>query len=80
MGARNLTGTSPHSDGVHGDGTVARRRRATGEALLALDGNIEEKVGLITGNNGKWAEGERVADGSVVATKAGNAAGAKGPY
>jgi hypothetical protein len=79
MGARNLTGTSPHSGGVRGDGTVARKRRATGEALLALDGNIVQKVGPITGSTGKWVEGERVADGSVVAMKAGNAAGAKGP-
>ncbi len=37
------------------------------------------KVGSITGNTGKWAEDERVADGSVVAAKAGNSAGAKGP-
>ena len=29
---------------------------------------------------GKWAEGERVADGSAVARKPGNAGGAKGPY
>ena len=37
------------------------------------------KVGPITGRAGKWAEGERVAEGSVVATKPGNAGGAKGP-
>ena len=38
-----------------------------------------EQGGPITGDPGKSAEGERVADGSVVAMKRGNARGAKGP-
>jgi len=41
--------------------------------------NHWSKVGLITGKPGKWAEGERVADGFVLAKKPGNAGGAKGP-
>jgi hypothetical protein len=41
--------------------------------------NRRKKVDLITGNTGKWVEGERVADGSVVVMKSGNADGAKGP-
>ena len=41
--------------------------------------NHWKKVGPITGNTGKWVEGERVADGSVVVMKSGNADGAKGP-
>ena len=38
------------------------------------------KVGRITGAPGNAVEGETVAEGSAVARKAGNAAGAKGPY
>ena len=33
----------------------------------------------ITGTAGKWAEGERVADGPAVVMKSGNADGAMGP-
>ena len=38
------------------------------------------KVDLITGDTGKWVEGQRVTDGSVVPWKPGNAGGGKGPY
>ena len=41
--------------------------------------NHRSKVGRITGAPGKAIEGETVAEGSIVARKAGNAAGAKGP-
>src|SRR5215467_7299931 len=50
--------------------TVTRTRRATGEALLVPPRNRRSKVGPITGDPGKWAEDDRVAEGS---------AGAKGP-
>jgi hypothetical protein len=56
-----------------------RTRQATGEALLIPPGNRRSKVGRIT-NNGKSTEDERVAEGSVVVAKRGNACGAKGPY
>ena len=59
--------------------TMTRTGRATGEALLAPVRNHRSKVGSITGNTGKWAEGERVADGRVVAWRRGNARGAKAP-
>jgi hypothetical protein len=39
-----------------------------------------KQVDPITGCTGKWAEGERVTDGSVVPRKPGNAGGGKGPY
>jgi len=62
------------------DSTVTRTCRATGETLLVPSRNRRNQVGRITGAPGKSAEGERVEDGSVVATKRGNARGAKGPY
>jgi len=62
------------------DSTVTRICQATGEALLVPEKNFRSKVGLITGNTGKWAEGERVADGFVVAMNRSNVWGAKGPY
>ena len=61
------------------DSTVTRTCRVTGEALLVPVRNHRSKVDRITGQTGKSIEGERVADGSVVATKRGNARGAKGP-
>jgi hypothetical protein len=61
------------------DGTVTRTRRATGEALLVPPRNRRSKVGRITGAPGKSADDERVAEGPAVATKRGNARGAKGP-
>jgi hypothetical protein len=61
------------------DSTVTRTCGATGEALLVPSRNRRRQVGRITGAPGKSAEDERVEDGSVVATKRGNARGAKGP-
>ena len=61
------------------DGTVTRARRATGEALLVPPRNRRKRVGPITSAPGKWADGERVADGPGVAMRRGNARGAKGP-
>jgi RNA-directed DNA polymerase len=58
---------------------VTRACRATGEALLVPVRNRRSKVGRITGQTGKSAEDERVAAGSVVAMKRGNAREAKGP-
>jgi hypothetical protein len=79
MGSRNLTDTAISLRRGGSDGTTTRTCRATGEALLAPARNRWSKVGPITGEPGKWAEGERVADGSAVAVKPGNAGGAKGP-
>jgi len=59
---------------------VTRTRRATGEALLVPPGKRRSQVRPITSVPGKWAEGERVEDGLVVAGKRGNARGAKEPY
>ena len=61
------------------DGTVTRTCQATGEAFLVPGRNRRSKVGRITGNTGKAAEDEKVAAGSVVATKRSNVRGAKGP-
>src|ERR1700730_12115217 len=60
------------------DSTVTRTCEATGEALLVPPRNRRSKVGRITGETGKSAEDERVAAGSVVATKRSNVRGAKG--
>ena len=62
------------------DSTVARTCRATGETVLAPSRNRRSKVDRITGTTGKTIEGERVADGSVVAMKRSNVRGAKGPF
>jgi hypothetical protein len=79
MGSRNLTDTAIPLRRGGSDGTMTRTCQATGEALLAPARNRRSKVGPITGEPGKWTEGERVADGSVVAVRPGNAGGAKGP-
>jgi hypothetical protein len=42
--------------------------------------NRRSKVDPITGEPGKWIEGEREADGLVVAMKRRNGCGAKEPY
>jgi hypothetical protein len=60
-------------------GTVTRTGRATGETLLAPRRKRRKRVGPITSAPGKWADGERVADGPAVAGRRGNARGAKGP-
>ena len=59
---------------------MTRTRRATGETLLVPPRKWRREIRPITGAPGKWAEDERVAEGSIVARKARNAAGAKGPY
>jgi hypothetical protein len=58
---------------------VTQAHRATGEALLVPLRNQRSRVGRITGDPGKSADGERVADGPVLALKRGNTCGAKGP-
>jgi len=79
MSGRKLIETAdPLRRGDSGS-TMTRTDRATGEALLAPVRNHRSKVGSITGDTGKWAEGERVADGRVVAWMRGNARGAKAP-
>ena len=66
MDGRNLIETAgPLRRGGSG-GTMTMTDQATGEALLAPARNRRSKVGPITGNTGKGAEGERVADGRVV--------------
>ena len=79
MGCRNLTDAASRSRRGGSDSTVARTCRATGEALLVPERNHRSKVDRITGTTGKAIEGERVADGSVVAMKRRNVRGAKGP-
>jgi len=59
---------------------AARTHRATGETLTAPVRNHWSKVSSITRNTGKWAEGGRVAEGPVLATKQSNDCGAKRPY
>jgi hypothetical protein len=76
---RSPIDTAGRSGGVVSDGTTTRIRRATGETLLVPTGNGGSWVGRITGNTGKSADDERVADGLVVASRRGNARGAKGP-
>jgi hypothetical protein len=80
MGCRNLTDAACRSRRGGSDSTVARTCRATGEALFVPERNHRSKVDRITGTTGKTIEGERVADGSVVAMKRSNVRGAKGPY
>lgn len=79
MGGRKLTDTAIPLWRGGSDGTLTRTDRATGEARLAPARNRRSIVGRITGDPGKSAEGEGVADGSVLAVKPGNAGGAKGP-
>ena len=78
MGSRNLTEAAPPLRRGGSDSTVARTCRATGEALLAPARNRRSRVDRITGATGKSIEGERVAVGSVVATKRSNVREAKG--
>ncbi len=80
MGRLNLAEALFHSGGVFGGGTVTRTCEATGEAPHAPWRNPWSKTASITDDTGKWSGGVRVADGSVVAVKLGNAGGAKGPY
>ena len=73
MGSGRLALTADPLRRGGSDSMVTRTRQATGEALLAPVRNHWRKVGPITSNTGKWVEGERVADGSVVAMNWGNA-------
>ena len=79
MTGRNLAETVRHSGGVkvqHGDrGRVAQLEKPS-SSRREIGGS---KVGRITGDPGKSVEDERVAVGFAVATKRGNARGAKGP-
>ena len=77
MGWGNLAETGVQSGGVSDGGTVTRTCKATGEALHAPWRNPWSKTVPITGDTGKWSGGVRVADGSVVAAKPGDAGGAK---
>ena len=61
------------------DSTVARACRATGETVLAPARNRWSRVGRITGNTRKSADGETEAVRPVVAGKRSNVRGAKGP-
>ena len=67
------------SGGVVSDGMATRIHQATGETLLVPARKGGSWVGRITGNTGKSADDERVADGSVVAGRRSNVRGAKGP-
>ena len=80
MGCRNLTDAASPPRRGESDSTVTRTYRVTGEALLAPVRNHRSKVDRITGATGKSIEGERVADGSVVAKKRSNSRGARGPF
>jgi len=79
MARRRPIDTTSRSGGVLSDGTMTRTHRATGEALLVPTRKGGSWVGRITGNTGKSADDERVADGLVVATKRSNVCGAKEP-
>ena len=46
---------------------------------MRRDAKMDVQIGRITGEPGKSVEDERVADGSVLATKRSNDRGAKGP-
>ncbi len=79
MGRRKLVEAPTHSGGVYDGGTVTRTCEATGEALHAPGRKPRRETVPITDDTGKWSGGVRVADGSVLAVKLGNAGGAKGP-
>jgi hypothetical protein len=79
MGRRSLADAAGPLRRGGSDSTVTRARRATGEALLVPSRNRRKGVRPITSAPGKWVDGERVAEGPAVATRRGNARGAKGP-
>ena len=76
---RRLDDAVDRSGGVCSDGTEARTRWKLEKPSSPRREIVGAKVGRITGNPGKSAEGERVAEGLVVALKWGNARGAKRP-
>jgi len=57
-----------------------RTHKATGEALRVPPRNRRKQGRLYNRSTGKATEDARVAEGSVVVVKRGNARGAKGPY
>ena len=78
MERRRLTDTTGHSGGV----TATARWQGYAKQLEKPSSPRREIGGegnRITGDTGKSANGERVAEGSAVAMKSGNADGAKGP-
>src|SRR5712691_10971533 len=79
MTGRGLTEAVCHSGGVVRGSTVTRTCRATGETVLVPPRTRRSQVGRITGTPGKSAEDETAAARLVVATKRGNARGAKEP-
>ena len=79
MTGRQLTEAVCHSSGVVRGSTVTRTCPATGETVLVPPGKWVEQVSRITGDPGKSAEDETAAARPAVATKRGNARGAKGP-
>ena len=86
----------PHGEGSSSGRNWLKRQEPPAECLAAARGQgsaeqlekpswprvqiTRRKVGLITDDAGKWAEGQRVADGFVVPKRPGNAGGGKGPY
>ena len=80
MGRRRLDDEAYHSGGVSSDGTMTRTRWKLEKPSSSHRETRWSKVGRITGNPGKSAEDERVAEGLVVAMKRSNARGAKRPY
>src|SRR5262245_12518683 len=78
MGCRNLTDAALPPRRGESDSTVTTTYRVAGEALSSRVRNHRSKVDRITGETGKPTEDERVADGSVVARKWGNATGPRG--
>jgi len=79
MTGRQLTEAVCHSSGVVRGSTVTRTCPATGETVLVPPEKLVEQVSRITGDLGKSAEDETAAARLAVATKRGNARGAKGP-
>jgi RNA-directed DNA polymerase len=79
MCSRKLVETAAHSGGA----VVAARKQGYAKQLekpsSSRTRNRGSKVGTITAETGSELKDERVADGFVVAKKAGNAAGAKEP-
>jgi hypothetical protein len=73
MGTRKLTDTGIPLQRGGSDGMTARTHHATGEALAAPVEKSPEQGRSYNRQNGKWAEGGRVADGPVVALMRGNA-------
>lgn len=78
MARRKLTAATRHSGGVV---ATARRQGCTGQLEKPSSSHSETDgaESRITGDTGKSAEDERVAEGLVVAVKRSNVRGAKRP-